>query len=770
MKHSLKFSSFILAVSAIGGSMALGSIEVGGAAAQTMPSRMPMPSRPGRMPSVPPPRNPFQVPTSDPSQPVGEDTADGNNAAPFNHVGLASALAGVSSADADERFAALRRIEAAGTAESVVALARIWEEHNAILTDGRAWISLAYGLAGRASDARATATLIAICNQNANTRLAPAPDGGNANRDTSATDTNTAPDRGLRSALTPATALPFAREIAALALARTQTPSAVEALIAMVRDQTPGREAARLALLAVPPRQWPELGTPTVAVLDLIGALGDLRAIPYVRLAWSASDPSVRAAAMRTAARLADERAAPFARRALKEEQLPGVRAAAGEVLIRLATPDADEELAKLVADPRTTREVLPLVALRPANVHVEMLTALLKTSATAEEARAFAVTLGAIGSRDAAKSLGAAVETGAYPTIALQTLALTQEASRRSTDGAGGTDAFEAELVRLFGIPAVHTLAAVGLVQRRFARHAALSNPSNRLLQRCIETESDAARGICAAFALHDSEGAFEPMLRSRDRRLQRAAAQAFANRGIGNTTAAQIAFVRAQLRTQLPAEVAFALNAGLRRHAPDLFANATLATCVSAGGLESAFCTRPLAASSDTSGIALQSLLDSPDPRTQAEAIRGMRKRTGSAWLGSAARYAQWDPRAQVRSLARSALDGRSLSDSVKRELARHRRLDLRTVTLHGTGEAHAVGASGAGDVAPGAFVLFTTVSTNSAATSTKAVSEVWAGILDNGDELWTMLFDDSGVALVPGLEVSPSQAAPQLAAFPR
>jgi hypothetical protein len=199
-------------------------------------------------------------------------------------------------------------------------------------------------------------------------------------------------------------------------------------------------------------------------------------------------------------------------------------------------------------------------------------------------------------------------------------------------------------------------------------------------------------------------------------------------------------------------------------------LFATSALATCVGAGGLESAFCTRPLAASSDANSSVLQALLDSPDPRTQAEAIRGMLKRTDSAWFGIAARYAQWDPRFEVRSLARTALAERLLSDAVKRELARHVRLDLRAVALHDIREAQASVESPAGDVAPGAFVLFTTVAPNSAKASSTSASEAWAGVVDNGGELWTMLLDDSGVALVPHLNVNHSLAAPQLAAFRR
>ncbi|HEY3496967.1 MAG TPA: HEAT repeat domain-containing protein, partial [Polyangiaceae bacterium] len=133
-------------------------------------------------------------------------------------------------------------------------------------------------------------------------------------------------------------------QTAALALARSNRPRAQQALAQALRQ--PGRvsETAALALAAHPPSSCQPLleaaGTPTPALVRLLGELGDRRAAPQLFALAAGGQPELRAEALLALARLDRARAVGLARSASAE---PGstLAIAAARVLVEASDPGA---------------------------------------------------------------------------------------------------------------------------------------------------------------------------------------------------------------------------------------------------------------------------------------------------------------------------------------------------------------------------------------------------------------------------------------------
>jgi hypothetical protein len=149
----------------------------------------------------------------------------------------------------------------------------------------------------------------------------------------------------------------LARQIAAIALARSGVDRALEQLYGVARGGGSGQSAAMLALLLQPPRDPGFFGTAgttmPASVVRMLGQLGDLRALEILHAATRTSDVSVRGAALVSLAELGDERTIPLARAAIAESDAR-LRAAAGEAFVLLSAPERFKAVAALVSDEAT--------------------------------------------------------------------------------------------------------------------------------------------------------------------------------------------------------------------------------------------------------------------------------------------------------------------------------------------------------------------------------------------------------------------------------
>lgn len=156
--------------------------------------------------------------------------------------------------------------------------------------------------------------------------------------------------------------LRLAREQAAIALAQSGHPLALEALLASARGGGPAQEPALEALAMFPPASalFAGVALTTAPTIALAAETGDLRVLGAIEGVLAASDPAVRAAALAALGFAGDARVQPAARQALRDPD-PRVRVAAAEALGRLDAPDAPAAVESLIGDAATARDGLRL-------------------------------------------------------------------------------------------------------------------------------------------------------------------------------------------------------------------------------------------------------------------------------------------------------------------------------------------------------------------------------------------------------------------------
>jgi len=144
----------------------------------------------------------------------------------------------------------------------------------------------------------------------------------------------------------------WVQSAAALALAKTQDNGALQALGRALRKPGQAAELSRDALLAFPPRDINAVlnvpGAPTKELCEALGALGDLRAEGFLREVVRRGAPEARAAAALSLLRFDVNEVVELARHWLRSERQPVLVAAATEILVRRATPDAAAALSEL--------------------------------------------------------------------------------------------------------------------------------------------------------------------------------------------------------------------------------------------------------------------------------------------------------------------------------------------------------------------------------------------------------------------------------------
>jgi hypothetical protein len=144
-------------------------------------------------------------------------------------------------------------------------------------------------------------------------------------------------------------------DTAALALARSRDPRALELLAQALRQAGRTSETARTALVAHPPLGIEAIlaarGAPTESLVGLLGDLGDADAIPLLEATTRSPLPALRAEAIASLFRLDPKHAAGFARELAADRDL-GVRVQATRTLVLTRAPEAPARLAALLADP----------------------------------------------------------------------------------------------------------------------------------------------------------------------------------------------------------------------------------------------------------------------------------------------------------------------------------------------------------------------------------------------------------------------------------
>jgi hypothetical protein len=126
-------------------------------------------------------------------------------------------------------------------------------------------------------------------------------------------------------------------------------------MMTTVRSGSVGQAAAANALIAFPPpiASFNAGAAQSPAMIRLLAALGDLRAIDAVRAVARAHDPAVRAAGLVALGEMGDTRSIEAARAGLAEPD-PGVRSAAAEALVLLGAPDRLRAVESLLGDEET--------------------------------------------------------------------------------------------------------------------------------------------------------------------------------------------------------------------------------------------------------------------------------------------------------------------------------------------------------------------------------------------------------------------------------
>ncbi|MBX3220504.1 MAG: HEAT repeat domain-containing protein [Labilithrix sp.] len=289
-------------------------------------------AQPGRPPTRPRPTS--QVTATPPSGPTNLRA----------RVGIDHAARLIRSADPDERIRGIQRAASTGTPEAIALLVESLERSPQLKADTRALVAMARGLAPFADRERARTGLLGIVGTGNPGLVGRLP---------------TARSDGALEEGDPIARAELAREIAAIALARAGGDRAHEALYGAARGGGSGQSAALLALAMYPPRDPGFFGTAgaatPAAVVQLLGRLGDLRALDVLHAAARSNDVNVRSAALVSLAELGDARASLLARTAIAESDVR-LRAASGEVFILLAAPERFKATAAIVADDATTK------------------------------------------------------------------------------------------------------------------------------------------------------------------------------------------------------------------------------------------------------------------------------------------------------------------------------------------------------------------------------------------------------------------------------
>ena len=589
--------------------------------------------------------------------------------------GVAVAVRLTQSDDATARLRGIERLGAIGTTEAIDALVEQIEQGSPAARDPRARLTAVRVLAGFTRKDSVRQLLL---------------------RET--TDASSAEGRGSSSALGNSI-----RATAALALAKGGEKKALQGLVAVVLQGGPGAEAAVRALRAYPPeslesflesrKQLPP------ALATLLGELGDLRVVERLRAMLRDADPAAQTAAAIALARLRDEAALPLARTWLTKSE-PRLRRAAAEVLTYLSAPEGPAAVAALLASDMTREDGLRLALRAPSPELAGPLVEQLAAFAEASRPRVIAA-LGRAGGARAITALTALLDKPADATAAAHALAMMPGAAAREAidrDLVGGNPgAQKGERRRLAIRAAIVRALSLGDAPPHLREALLAASQSKDAADRAI-----AAFGRVATRALsaEDAVAAACPANRCDPTVLAGVARGALAA-GPADLEALMPILTR-EAGAEGPNAVATAAAVALLAHADGgELSTLTLATWAEAGGPVAPLAARALP-SRDHEAIRgrIRHLLEGSDPVVRAHTalglgrdpeasavslltaayrfeddasvrraiIRALSRRAEVQRTATLALARALDPDDEVRTLARSAIEGRNLDPVIQ------------------------------------------------------------------------------------------------------
>ena len=676
-------------------------------------------AQPGRRPSPTPPV---------PSTPAPTSAIPGNVRA---HVGADYAARLLRSPDPDERIRGIQRAASIGTAETIALLVQAGESSPAVKSDSRALVELARSLAKFADQDKVRSALMALVNVGSPSLAGRLPAGRASSRDALSLEEGD-----------PVARAELARQIAAIALARSGSDRALEQLYGAARGGGAGQAAAMTALGVQPPRDPGFFGTAGASlqpgVVRLLGQLGDLRALEILHGAARSTDVNVRCAALLALAELGDERAIGLSRTAIAEADAR-LRSAAGEAFVVLNAQERFKAVSALISDEATTAIGVRL-ADRVSNPEITKLLAARVIQHPDRDVRANVIrALGRAPDPDAAKAL-TAPELLADPTFGYQAAF----ALARSPAANAGV------LVTAMMSGKTATLGVRAYVVRALVR-GDRSSAGDAVLLRLASSKDgrERALGIFALVALRSAS--VEAHLGDPDPRVRRGAAMGTLSRSTKDDRHALLA----RLGKEPDPATRQVLAIGLLDGDPDAALTTTLLLDrAEAGGADAPLAAMALARRADESmDRKLGQLLGAKDSVLRAHAARGVAHATLPDVTGRLADAYAYETDVGVRRALIGALALRTKDASAP---ARKATLEVAS-QLDPDATCRVTARRGLDPTAAtiGAPITTETAWLRITLDGGAAPNEAYVGSIVRADGLAVPIaFDDDGFAIVPGL----------------
>ncbi len=678
----------------------------------------------------------------------------------LRHFGLNAAMGLMRSPDAGERLRGIERASATHTLEALSLLERAARPSGAggidprlpdegiARRDPRALLAVVHGLAGWVNNEGARTALAEIVRAPSD---ALAPHGG-TNRD--GTDAQSAERVKL------------ARQEAAIALAGSGNPVALEALVASSRSGGAEQEAALMALAVHPPSEPVVLGgvaLTTPATIAMAARVGDLRTLDAILGVMRASDPALRAAALSALASAGDTRAADIAQGALHDEDAR-VRVAAADVFARLGTPAAGPAVEALIGDDATALDGLRIAQTVQSEGVVKAAAA--RAAASADPTvRSEAIAV--LGRQTAPSAVHALVALAAEPPLRGDAVAALARSPSRAALGAlldmaglatpGGTGlATAASATVASEAPEWRRLAARAYFVRRYER-GDRSEALERLLASLAVSPDARDRAVAMLALVALGERRVDAALSDPDAHVRRAGAMGAL--GHWDAGAARKLAARASVDPDDATRHVLALG-WTEATGSDAVPTSLLAERAVAGGPDGPAAAFGLATRFDDALAAqVDALLQSRDAALRAATARGLGLSERSEASGRLALAYEWEPDAGVRQAIVSMLTIRAAEGAPGAPAGRDMldlaaRLDPDPV-VRWTAAGRPVGRTDTPQVAWIRLV---------AADGAAPALDRTALLTDRSGTALPIAFDEEGYALVPG--VSPGEARLRLA----
>ena len=655
-----------------------------------------------------------------------------------SRFGLDVAVRLMRSPDAEERLRGIERTTAIHTPDALALLVRAalpsppggLDAHPPVegisRLDPRALLSVVRGLAtwvniGSARDA--LASILSAPTQTLDTRVSSVP-----------------PRDVLRDPGEPGALVTLALEEAAIALDRSGNTVALEALVTVARSAGAAQEAALEALAVDPPASPVALGgvaLTTKSTIALAARLGDLRTLDAILGILQASDAALRAAAIEALGIAGDTRVGDVARSSIHDVDAR-VRLAAAGALVRLRTPDAGAAVEAAVADKETAPEALALAR----EVDSEGVTrAVAALAAASGDPSLRASALSALGRQTAPLAVRALLTLAEDPTLAGD--AAYAIARSPSTAALAALEEMMATGARM---------AARAYLVRRYIR-GERSARLDALLRRLAASGDARDRAVGVQALVVVGEVSLERALADRDPRVRRAAAMAGTPPGNRHVLLARIPVEPDETTRRV-------LAAGLAEGDPGgAVSTSALIEWAQSGAPDAPLAALAVAQRADSAtDVTVGALLASRDPVMRVHVARGLGLSSAPDAAGRLAQAYEFETVVGVRRSIVAALARRSKEAAHTLELA---------AQLDPDSEVRSLAKSALDGARPATRPLIREVAWMRVVGADGAFPPVeMTGMLVQSDGLAVpVAFDEDGYALVPGV---PLRLAPGLPAY--